>query len=79
MILEEAQKSYDNIYNEVYTNLSASVRPISHSLAKIEQLRKGSMEVKEDMQSKDASCKKNTITSPSVLAADWANMGNEMK
>ena len=79
MILEKAQKSYDNIYNEVYTYLSVCVRPISHSLAKIEQLRKGSMEVKEDMQSKDASCKKNTITSPSVLAADWANMGNEIK
>lgn len=66
----KAAESYDKIYNEVYSKLSSSVKPIAHALAK---LRGGSMANPEEGGSEN-SC----IVSPSVLAADWAYMAQEI-
>jgi ribulose kinase len=57
----DTAKDYNRIYNHVYSKLSSSVRPIVHSLA---QLRGGTM----------SDCEGSVVISPSVLAADWANM-----
>lgn len=57
----DTTKDYNRIYNHVYLKLSSSVRPIVHSLA---QLRGGTM----------SDCEGSVVISPSVLAADWANM-----
>jgi len=67
-------EAYDKIYNEVYSKLSASLRPIVHSLAK---LRGGSMDSNGEPVRKQRT--RDTLISPSVLAADWANMGTEIK
>ena len=57
---------YEKIFTKVYSKLSSSVRPISHALA---ELRGGAM----------AGSEKGLVVSPSVLAADWANMGSEIR
>jgi len=57
----DTAKEYNSIYNSVYSKVSSSVRPIVHSLA---QLRGGAIANRES----------RIIISPSVLAADWANM-----
>jgi len=65
-----AVQTYDKIYSQVYSKLSSSVRPISHALAK---LRGGNIGNSREIS------EKHTIISPSVLAADWANIASEIK
>ncbi len=65
-----AVESYEKIYLNVYSKLSSSVRPITHVLAK---LRGGAVDHNAGKYGQE------TTISPSVLAADWANMASEIK
>jgi len=58
-------KKYERIYDDVYSKLSSSVKPLVHSIA---SLRGGSMKQKRQV-----------TVSPSLLACDWANIGNEIQ
>lgn len=60
--------TYDRIYKEVYSKLSNSVKPVAHSIAR---LRGGANHYERKEGGK-------AIISPSVLAADWANMKDEL-
>lgn len=55
---------YDKLYNEVYTKLSPAVRPVVHSISKLRGGGKSDIEL---------------TVSPSILAADWADMKNEIR
>mmetsp|Transcript_13594 Transcript_13594/g.25534 ORF Transcript_13594/g.25534 Transcript_13594/m.25534 type:complete len:636 (-) Transcript_13594:6882-8789(-) len=59
---------YDKLYQEVYSKLSGSVKSVTHSIAK---LRGGASPLEGNHGEK-------AIISPSVLAADWANMKDEI-
>jgi ribulose kinase len=59
--------TYDRIYTEVYSKLSNSIKPVAHSIAKL----RGGVSAHGGEQGK-------ATISPSVLAADWANMKGEL-
>ena len=65
-----AVESYDKIYRKVYSQLSSSLRPTMHALAKLRGGATHGNTGKHDPK---------TIISPSVLAADWAHMAIEIK
>jgi len=58
------QVIYDKLYNEVYTKLSPAVRPVVHSISKL----RGGGQSDIDL-----------TVSPSILAADWSDMKNEIR
>lgn len=66
----KATETYEKIYTEVYSKLSHSVRPVAHSIAK---LRGGCAFPSDEKE------ERKVIISPSVLAADWANMKQELE
>lgn len=68
---EPIAAKYDEIYSEAYSKLSSTVRPIVHSLV---TLRGGVI-----MNNNDDEENKEVVVSPSVLAADWSSMGNEIR
>ena len=67
-------EKYDTLYKNAYKDLSPSVRPLVHSLAK---LRGGSC----GKQINDPTDRKGRVMtiSPSLLASDWANISSEIK
>ena len=70
---EEAKDAYQALYDQVYSRVSESVRPIVHSIA---ELRGGGAAAANNDD--DSSLSSSFIVSPSLLACDWANMQKEV-
>jgi len=77
---EEAKNAYQALYDQVYSKVAKSVRPIVHSIA---ELRGGGADNYGSDGDDDSltTTKKNKqfIVSPSLLASDWANMQKEVE
>eukprot|EP00429_Kryptoperidinium_foliaceum_P017639 CAMPEP_0176044908 /NCGR_PEP_ID=MMETSP0120_2-20121206/22290_1 /TAXON_ID=160619 /ORGANISM="Kryptoperidinium foliaceum, Strain CCMP 1326" /LENGTH=805 /DNA_ID=CAMNT_0017378313 /DNA_START=309 /DNA_END=2726 /DNA_ORIENTATION=+ len=84
---KRASKIYGAIYNDVYSRVGDSARPVAHAIA---SLRGGSFEEAEqqhqeprhqedEMSAPSQSKARKTTISPSVLAADWSVMKEEVQ
>ena len=75
--LETAQ-TYTTLYEQVYKQVRPAVQPIVHTIA---TLRGGSIEThRNDDDDESTKEKDKTITiSPSLLAADWSQLGHEIQ
>lgn len=65
---EDISAIYDHLYDDVYSILSPTIRPLVHKLS---ELRGGDMAA-----SVEDTC--DIIISPSLLASDWANIEKEV-
>lgn len=74
---KDTSTEYDKIYRDVYSQVGDSVRPVAHAIT---SYRGGHMEATETAEkSVSQSLPRKVTISPSLLAADWANMGRDVQ
>jgi len=76
----EVAATYDQLYREVYSHLGKAVRPIAHAIAGLRGGDVSSLEFDGDKAGMVASRSiRDVIISPSLLAADWSEMKEEVR
>jgi len=83
---EAASKTYDELYNRIYSGLGSATRPVAHAIAAFS--RGGHIAAPSDETSSNKyRMRSNTkgrrsefpIISPSLLASDWSNIRGEIQ
>ena len=68
--------AYDELYHGIYTKVGKAIRPVAHAIASI---RGGSTNELNGGETRIMACgPKTVIISPSLLAADWSKMKEEV-
>jgi ribulose-phosphate 3-epimerase len=78
---DDVAVEYDKVYREIYSQVGDAVRPVAHAIA---SCRGGHIDdegsaTEPSNKNVPESFPRNVTISPSLLAADWANMKNEVQ
>jgi ribulose-phosphate 3-epimerase len=74
---KEVSTTYDELYRCVYAHVGKAVRPVAHAIANI---RGGYVDELDAGEPRNVASKPTEVTiSPSLLAADWSKMNEEVR